>query len=151
MGQQVSKPVWVADDGKEFATQADMLQHEAQQQVGGLVDMFLDSLDLSHLSDRGAKAQETAFASKAGIGFDWLRQNGYLTPAAVEASRARQAEIEAEKAAAKEAAKAAKKAAKAAEEAAQAAPAPASGASPFPGMQPPPAAGQPQGVAAGMA
>jgi hypothetical protein len=139
MGQKVQREVWIAADGTEFLSQSAMIAHEARASHGGLIQLFLQTVEYpADMSDRAVRAQMTRVETIGLPLLSWLEAEGLLSPAARQLSDQFYAD---------EAAKAEqeKQAAKAAAQAAAAQAAPAVQAAPPP--PPPPAPTQFAGMA----
>jgi hypothetical protein len=120
MGQTVTRQVFVADDGTEFTSKADMQLYEADMRYAGLAAKFADDLDYSDKkSEAAVKRAQTMSRDLATLVLQWLEDNGCLTDNALTLSAQLQAKIVAEREARRQANKEARKTALAAARAAK--------------------------------
>ena len=83
MGQKIQRDVWVAADGQEFLSQSAMIAHEARASHGGLIELFLRTVEYpDSMSERAVRAQMTRVETIGLPLLSWLESQGLLTEAA---------------------------------------------------------------------
>ncbi len=76
MGKKVNMPVWIADDGKRFKTEAAMNAHEAAQKYEEHVKTYIDSLEFDpDMNARAKTAQQTRITSIILAYLGWADQS----------------------------------------------------------------------------
>lgn len=79
MGKRVNTPMWVADDGKRFATQQAMMAYESELKFGHVIDTYLDTIEFPDTMDPiRQKSQMTRIANVVLPFLLWAHEAGLL-------------------------------------------------------------------------
>ena len=76
MGKKVNMPIWVADDGKRFKTEAAMNAHEASQKYEDHVKTYVDQIEFDpSMNERAKTAQRTRITGVLLAYLGWADQD----------------------------------------------------------------------------
>ena len=76
MGKKVTIPIWVADDGKRFKTEAAMNAHEASKKYTDHVKAYIDSIEFAPgMNERAQTAQRTRITGILLAYLGWADQD----------------------------------------------------------------------------
>ena len=77
MGKMVQEPVWIAEDGKRFATETQMLKHEGALKYAEHVKEYVESIDFGDMNKRAAQSQRTRISSAIFAYLAWAYDNEF--------------------------------------------------------------------------
>lgn len=84
MGTMVERKIWIADDGKECKSEADMNAHEAALVYGAHVDEYVATLDFGDVKGRADQALRTRARNTVLAYLGWANSNAAVAEAADE-------------------------------------------------------------------
>lgn len=79
MGRMINKPVWQAEDGKEFTSQQEMLAYEGHAHYAMLIEDFIKTAGIgASMADRPRRSAETRVRRIVSTFLPYLEGRGLI-------------------------------------------------------------------------